>query len=231
MISIIIPTYNEEDTIQKTLDQFLCIEYPTEIIVADGGSTDDTKKIVRKIIAQKTCSCSVQLVLAPPRGRGPTMQTGAEHAQGDYLLFLHADTIVPKNWCEELIKALASPNIIGGAFKLSFDNKERFYSIASAYSNLRARLFHIYHGDQAIFIRKSVYRRIGGFPLVPLMEDVILSKRMKAFGKTTQLSCAVSTSPRRIAQYGKMKSIFRYFTIKTLFFFGVSPKKLTKLYK
>ena len=230
MISVIIPTYNESNCIAKTLDQFLCISKPIEIVVSDGGSTDGTRGIVRQWIEQHHCSYRVSLVLAPPGGRGPTLQAGAEAATGDILIFLHADTILPRKWRTCIYEALTQPEVIGGAFKLGFDDPNWYYRGVALYANLRAKLFQMYHGDQAMFLWARAHRRLGGFANVPLMEDVMLSEKMRVLGKTVQLSAAVITSTRRIAHYGRCKSVFRYFKMKLLYHLGVSPQTLTRIY-
>lgn len=231
MISVVIPTYNEAAEIEKTLAQFLRTAEPCEVIIVDGGSTDYTKKIVRTFIEHHKCSSFMRLMTGPGGGRGRTLQTGAESASGDVLLFLHADTLLPKGWQFDVYSAFADACVIGGAFRLSFNNPNWFYRGVAGYANLRARVFEMYHGDQAQFIRTAVFRRIGGFPPVPLMEDVLLSHNMKRHrGETVHLSTYVLTSSRRIERYGRLKTIMRYFTIKLLFLCGASPQVLAKIY-
>ncbi|MBT4153602.1 MAG: DUF2064 domain-containing protein [Candidatus Magasanikbacteria bacterium] len=218
-VSIVIPTYNEEANIAQVVSAHT--HAGIEIIVADGGSTDATVSLATNAGAT---------IITSDGGRGGSLRAGAKAASNDLLLFLHADTVLPKGWLKAIQHAITE-GAVGGAFKLSFNNSHWFYTGGAAYANMRARVCSAYHGDQAMFILRSVYESIGGFPDVPIMEDVMLSKKMKKAGKTNQVPLSVISSDRRIKNYGRIKSTFRYFLMKSLFYFGASPSLLTKIYR
>ncbi|NCS72078.1 MAG: glycosyltransferase family 2 protein [Candidatus Magasanikbacteria bacterium] len=223
-ISIIIPTYNEEKIINKTLDQFKSIPKEIEVILVDGKSNDDTIKIAKQYT-------NITILQSQKKGRAAQMNYGSNQAKGDILLFLHADSILPKKYLQEIKNAIQQKNIIGGAFKITFPINLLAYKLINLYSNVRAKIFKIYHGDQAIFITKKIFNNIGTYPDVPLMEDVLLSEKMKKTGATILLPFPVTTSERRIKKTGITKSIILYFLIKSLHKLHVSPHTLAHIYK
>lgn len=218
-ISIIIPTLNEASHIKHTL-RALHPEH-VEILVADGGSSDETVSIASRYAT----------VISTKKGRAAQMNAGAAKATGDVLLFLHADTVLADTWFDELRDALKDAKIIGGGFHVRFDNRTLIYRLMNGYSNCRATYTGMFHGDQAIFLRKKIFDEIGGYPNIPLMEDVVISRRMRKAGKTVLLNTTATTSARRIEKTGVIKSILRYLFFKTTFFFGASPEYLARLYR
>lgn len=219
-ISVIIPTLNEQETIEKTLESIGNSE-GTEVIVSDGGSTDKTVDL---------CQRYAHVINSRP-GRGSQMNTGASAASGDVLLFLHADTILPENWRDSVLSAMSDENTAGGAFSLSIDSDRRSHRIIAATANVRTRITGIPYGDQGIFVRRSVFERVGGFKDIPIMEDVDLMRRLKKVGKIILLRDKVKTSGRRWEREGVVYTTLRNWLLVLFYFMGVAPERLYRLYK
>lgn len=219
LISVIIPTFNEEKTITGTLRHLHFLGETLEVIVVDGGSTDATVQL----------AASVKVVLAP-KGRSSQMNAGAQQAKGDILLFLHSDTQLTCAALEQLYKILKDHRTVGGAFRIKIDGPGLFFDLTSLGSNLRASLTGIYFGDQAIFARREVFHQIGGFSDIPLMEDWEISRRLRQAGKTVLLPGPVVTSARRWQIHGKWRTTWLMHIIKILYLLGVSPENLRRMY-
>lgn len=219
-VSVIIPTYNESATIGGTIEHLRPWNNILEIIVADGGSNDGTTRLV---------SPEVKLINAP-RGRASQMNAGARLASGEVLLFLHSDTRLPCNFPQQLNQALSDSGVVGGAFKMKIDHPGLFFYLASLGSNLRAAVTGIFFGDQAIFTRRDVFRKIGGFPPIELMEDWEFSLSMRRVGKTMLLPGPVTTSARRWLIHGKWRTAWLMHKIKTLYLLGAGPDDLKRMY-
>lgn len=217
-ISVIIPTLNEEFALEHTLKS---IGRDVEIIVADGGSSDSTIRIANDF-AEK--------VILSERGRGAQMDRGAREASGDILLFLHADTRLPDNWREKVEEALGDDRVVGGGFRLKIDSKGFCFRIIEAMVNIRSRYLGLIYGDQAIFVRRDIFFKSGGFKGLPLMEDVDLMKRLKREGKIILLDAAVSISPRHWEKYGIAPTTIRNWLFLLLYYLGVSPERLYQRY-
>lgn len=197
MISIVIPTLNEERALQQTLVHVAAQNAAYELIVADGGSTDLTQAIARKAPAQW---------LRAPRGRGAQMNAGARHAHGDWLLFLHADTHLP---CAALsaIEELP-PHLEAGCFHQAFSDAHPLLRAVSWLHNWRCRRTHIMYGDQAMFVRRNVFEALGGFPESDL-EDVKLSERLRRRCTPVLLPATVTTDARKFLARGIVRSTAR----------------------
>jgi rSAM/selenodomain-associated transferase 2 len=220
-LSVIIPTLNEESCLESTL-KLLSVAEVCEIIVVDGGSTDHTLTIAQR---------GASRVLSAWRGRANQMNVGARVAQGDVLLFLHADTLLPPAFVQEIQQALSNPQVIGGRFDVRFDSPEWLLGLTAFLMNLRSRLTKIATGDQAIFIGKDSFFRLGEYPLLPLFEDIALSKKMKRAGQIVCLRSQVTTSARRWRQKGILRTILLMWLLRFLYFLGVSPLLLWKMYR
>ena len=219
-ISIIIPALNEAGTIAETLSR-LKGGIPLEVIVADGGSEDDTVRSARDHGA---------IVIKAKAGKAVQMNAGAKAAAGEILMFLHADTLLPKDFSDQILTTLNQKGIAAGAFRLNINSNAAGIRIIERMANLRSRLLRLPYGDQALFMKKSLFEAIGGFPDMPIMEDFILVRRLKRKGKIVIVPSAVVTSPRRWLHLG----ILRTWSINQLIIFayylGASPEQLTRLY-
>ena len=219
-ISVIIPVLNEEKTIGATLKALLELR-PHEVIVVDGGSADRTGEIALEFGAK---------VLRSERGRARQMNHGAAHASGAILLFLHADTRLPESVLVDIENALGDGLYLGGRFDVELEGSHWMLKTIGALINYRSRATKIGTGDQAIFVRRQVFERIGGYPDIPLMEDVALCRALKRLGRIACLRSRVVTSARRWETDGVWSTIFRMWTLKFLYLAGVSPKRLKKFY-
>ncbi len=221
MISIIIPVLNEEKRIKDLLEKINSLHGEKEVIVVDGGSTDDTGLIASKYAK----------VVKSKKGRALQMNTGAKHANGDILWFVHCDSIPFKNALIE-IEDIIDRGYIGGGFSIYFyDYNSLFMKFISVTSNLRGKILKLYFGDQGIFIKKEYFKQIGGYPEIDLMEDWEFSMRIKKIGKTKMLPFFMGTSSRRFTKGGVLKTFLRMQKIKFLYILGVSPSALNKIYR
>lgn len=221
--SIIMPVLNEATILENQLLQLQrdCAHYDYELLIIDGGSNDGTQ-----LIGQRYGQ-----VINAPRGRALQMNMGASVAQGEILLFLHADTSLPRNALALIEQHLNTARNVGGAFCLRFDRPDLAYRIVAFTTNLRSRLFKIYTGDQAYFIRASSFKAVGGYPEQALMEDLEITQRLREMGGFILLPQAVTTSARRHTRKGLLQSIMFMWYMRTLYRFGVSPLLLQERYK
>ena len=219
-ISVIIPTLNEAQNIRATLDR---LHHPafSEILAAEGGSQDGTVAL----------AAPVAKVVTAPTGRARQMNTGAATASGDVLLFLHADTLLPPTAADDITAALADPRVVGGHFNARITPDRGMLWLVGRMMSWRARLTGIATGDQAIFVRRNVFEQLGGFPDIPLMEDIAFSRSLKRAGRVAALRSSVMTSGRRWEQHGALRTILLMWWLRLLFFLGVSPDRLKHLYQ
>ncbi|MBI5848909.1 MAG: TIGR04283 family arsenosugar biosynthesis glycosyltransferase [Nitrospirae bacterium] len=222
MISVIIPVLNEEMHLARCMESLRQEAFSGELIVADGGSTDRSKEIAEK--------CHGVQWVESGKGRGVQMNAGSAVAAGDFLLFLHADTLLEQGWSKEVCSAFDDPSVIGGAFSFSIDDPSPKYRFVEAWVRMRCRVFRLPYGDQAIFIRKSVFQKLGGYKEIPLMEDVDIIKRMKSNGEIALLSCRAVTSGRRWIGKGLVKTALINQITMLLYQLGVSPERLARFY-
>ena len=222
-ISIVIPTLNEGERLERTVSQLRLGASDIEIVVADGGSSDGTQSAARRL--------ADTVVETEGLGRAYQMHQGALAAGGELLLFLHADTQLPSGWPAALRTAWASSSRPGAtAFRLGFDRDETVYRLIAALGHLRSRWTGVPHGDQAIACRRQDYLRVGGFPPTPLMEEYFLQPKLAALGPVITLNERVVTSTRRYERNGPLFNALRNTAIIALFRLGVAPKTLKSLY-
>ena len=220
-ISIIIPVLNEAAIIQETLLR-LQDESDIEVIVVDGGSRDKTIALAQEL--------GVKVIYSPAAGRAHQMNTGATAATGDILLFLHADTHLPPGYQTMVKETLSQPKTIAGAFELKIDGKAHSLRLVEKIVNWRSRFFSMPYGDQAIFLKASVFEEIGGFPNLPIMEDFELIRCLQRLGRITIAPAAVLTSDRRWQKLGVLKTTLINQLIIIGYFLGIPPVKLARLY-
>jgi rSAM/selenodomain-associated transferase 2 len=201
MISIIIPTLNEEKALPETLRHLFGQPGDFEVIVVDGGSLDRTGAIIRG-------EPRVRLLTAP-KGRASQMNTGARHATGDWLLFLHADTLLPEGALARLNALETDATVQAGGFLHRFSGTDWRLRMLSSFNNLRCRWSKIIYGDQAMFVRRTLFERLSGFPNEPRLEDVLFSRKLVRTVTPVLLAPPVVTDSRKFVQMGIWRSVFR----------------------
>ena len=168
--------------------------------------------------------------LNAPRGRALQMNAGAAHASGDALVFVHADTIVPATFARDIEAALADPEVVGGRFDVRLDDDHPMCVLIGGLISLRSRISRTGTGDQAIFVRKEIFESLGGFPDIPICEDLDFARRLKRAGRVACLRSKVTTSARRWRKGGIMRTVLRMWTIRSLYLMGVPPARLARIY-
>lgn len=221
-LSVVIPALDEAPNLARLLPELRRACPGAEIIVVDGGSRDGTADVARG-------QAGVQL-LEGARGRARQMNAGARQAGGDVLLFLHADTSLPDGAPVAIAAALADPAVVGGRFDVRFDSRRRVLRIVAWFMNARSRATSICTGDQAIFVRRADFEAVGGYPDVPLMEDIELCRRLKARGRLAALRARVTTSARKWEREGPLRTIGLMWALRLLYFCGVDPARLCRWY-
>jgi rSAM/selenodomain-associated transferase 2 len=219
-VSIIVPTLNEEAYIVENIRNLQQLSGGKEIIVVDGGSTDQTITLV---------SAQNVLVLEASPGRGPQMHAGALASAGDVLWFVHADTIPSLNALEDIRNSLEKDSVVGGNFGLIFDGPSRAAKRLTAIYPL-LRILGLCYGDSGIFVRREVYFQIGGFGPLPLFEDLDLLRRLRRVGKFIHLNCRIVASSRRFEHRNFALVWLHWTTLQLLYWCGVSPNWLSRWY-
>lgn len=225
-ISVIIPVLNEEEGIESFLSNLTedLSPHDVEIILADGGSNDCTIEIASTFN-------SVVLIRCGAANRGLQMNQGSRAATGEILLFLHADVRLPAGAGNSILSALEDGNISGGAFQIAFPpDAPLSLSVIAHGINFRTRLFTTATGDQAIFIRRELFEKLGGYPEIPLFEDISLFNAMKNAGKAVILPGKVEISPRRWLSFGIWRTVMLMYLLRGAFWLGFDPVKMKKLF-
>lgn len=226
-IAVIIPVFNEQEVVSSLINALVPLSFQ-EIIIVDGDSVDGTMQ------AAKTClnqlgNPNFRIILGP-RGRARQMNVGAAQATADILLFLHADTQLPHNAKGLIAEALSNSRIVGGRFDVRFPQDTGYAWVVSRMMNLRSRLSGMCTGDQAMFVRRSIFESMGGFAEIPLMEDLEFSRRLKRQGKVVAIQEKVITSFRRWEQQGPLRTILQMWTLRFLYWIGWDPHRLQQFY-
>ncbi|HKH43075.1 MAG TPA: TIGR04283 family arsenosugar biosynthesis glycosyltransferase [Thermoanaerobaculia bacterium] len=218
-LAIVIPTLNEEAALRRDLPAALAAA--DEVVVSDGGSTDGTIAVARELGAR--------IVTGPP-GRGGQLTRGAEATDAPLLLFLHADTRLPPDGVERIREAVAG-GAVGGGFLLRFDTGGARLRLGERLINARTRLIRCPLGDQAHFVTREAFRALGGYRDWPILEDLDFALRLRRQGRTALIASPVTTAARRFVQQGVARTVATNWLIWLLFFCGVSPHRLARLYR
>lgn len=225
IISIIIPVLYEAHGINACLEA-LFTQFPDEIfevIVVDG---DAERTTLRQIVHLEVIKLRAQ------RGRGKQMNAGAQAAKGEILIFLHADTRLPHNALSRIREVMSDKQYVAGAFTLRFESQRQAFALIAGAASWRYRLTRLPYGDQAFFMSREYFHKIGGFAEIPIMEDVDMMRRIKKRGERIRiLHDAVITSPRRWENEGIFYSVIRTWALAFLFYCGVDPECLAKHYR
>ncbi len=221
-LSIVVPVLNEAAGIAATLQALAPLrERGAEVIVVDGGSADDT---------QRRAAPWADRVLGSPRGRARQMNAGAAAARAPLLLFLHADTQLPDG-ADAVLHAAIAGGAAWGRFDVHIEGRAVLLRLVAALMNLRSRLSGIATGDQALFVRREAFERVGGFPDQPLMEDIELSRRLRALQRPHCLRQRVRTSGRRWETHGVWRTIWLMWRLRWRYWRGESPHSLAQVYR
>lgn len=219
-ISIIIPVLNEAKTIAQTISTAQ-IGTDIEIIIVDGGSNDGTLKLVQTL--------NVQLISTLP-GRATQMNQGAIAATGDILIFLHGDTLLPPDFDQLVRETLLKPNTVAGAFELRIRGATAGLRVLEKMVNWRSHYLQMPYGDQGIFVTAKIFKQVGGFPEIPIMEDFELIRQLRKIGQITIISLPVLTSGRRWQKLGILKTTLINQIVIIAYLLGVSPEILAEWY-
>jgi rSAM/selenodomain-associated transferase 2 len=222
MISIIIPTFNEAGYLPTTLDAIQRNVRAHEVIVVDADSFDTTIQIALEHGAR--------VVWSSVRQRASQMNLGTQSAQGDVFLFLHADTRLPKNALEKIEYAMAKPHVVGGGFARRYDSPSWFLRATCALAGVRTRLTGWFLGDQAIFVRREVFKILGGFSNFNLFEDLDFSRRMRCQGRVVTLRPPVISSARRFSLCRPWRTTWSDLIMTRRYYRGVDPNRLAAKY-
>jgi rSAM/selenodomain-associated transferase 2 len=222
LISIVIPALDEARNLARLLPDLRARFPAAEVVLVDGGSTDAT-------VATAARFPEVRLLVSP-RGRARQMNAGARAARGDVLIFLHADTLLPDGALAAVDVAAGDPGVVAGRFDVRFDNLRCVFRMIAWFMNERSRRSGIATGDQAIFVRRKAFDAVGGYPEMPLMEDVELCRRLKRRGRIAALRLCVTTSARKWEREGAARTILLMWALRFLYTLGVSPDRLHRWY-
>ncbi|MDQ7005593.1 MAG: TIGR04283 family arsenosugar biosynthesis glycosyltransferase [Ghiorsea sp.] len=220
-LAIVIPVFNEGSILSCALTSLQMLAGVDDIIFVDGGSTDNTVSLIQD--AGFVC-------LQTEAGRAKQMNAGTQYTTSDIILYLHVDTSIYSSHILN-IKKSCHQGFLSGRFDVSLSGCGAIYQIISFFINLRSCLTKVSTGDQGIFVTRKAFDDVGGYPNIPLMEDVALSKALRKLGKAACLRDKLVTSSRRWEQHGVLKTVLLMWKLRFLFWLGVSPKSLAQMYK
>ena len=220
MISVIIPVLNEAEILDQSLSRLTPQLEGHELIIVDGGSTDETLLIAKRH----------GQVISSERGRARQLSAGAAAATGDILLFLHADVWLDSGALKGVAAAI-SAGYVGGAFRQRIEGDHFLYRLIERAANFRAKRLRIFYGDGGIFVRRTFFERIGGFPDIPIMEEVGFSRKLRRQGEVTLVEPQIHISARRWQKNGILRTTLTNWLITLLYLLRVPPNRLAKLYR
>jgi len=218
---MIIPIYNEVNNIENYLSTLKNHSF-YEWIIVDGGSHDGTQGL----LAQHGVPW-----MQGRKGRAMQMNDGAAQCKSDVLLFLHIDTQLPPQASDAIQAAMINPDMVGGRFDVRLDATSSVFRMIEKFINWRSRLSRISTGDQAMFVRRTVFEQLGGFPEQPLMEDIAFSRALKRQGRIACLTTQVVTSARRWQKQGVIRTVLLMWWLRLLYGCGVNPEVLARMYR
>ena len=222
IVSIVVPTLNESAHVESALLPLQTMRQSGhEVIVVDGGSDDGTRDLALG---------RADKIVSGPRGRALQLNTGAREARGDVLLFLHADTLVPPETMMAFLDEFPSSRHVWGRFDVRLSGNHLMFRVVESMMNIRSRLSGIATGDHAIFVRRESFEKIGGYPEIPLMEDIAISRRLKREGRPFRPSRPVVTSSRRWEEKGILKTILLMWRLRLAYALGADPRDLARSY-
>lgn len=220
--SIVVPVLNEAKWIDGFLRHLRFIAPEAETVVVDGGSRDGTKAIAEEL---------ADVVLSASKGRAAQMNAGAQVARGAVLWFLHVDLQAPPRALELIRDALSDPRVVGGCFRLRFSSHTWIYRISDSLGNFGVEVFGFALGDHGIFCRRTSYEQAGGYPLVPILEDAEIYRRLHRIGRMTQLPAEIVSSPRAYEACGPYRTTAVYFLILVLYVLRAPIPWLNQIYR
>ncbi len=220
MISVIIPILNEAKILEKTLTHLQPQLENHELIIVDGGSTDESVQIAEKY----------GKVIFSERGRAKQLNAGAAAAKGDILVFLHADVQL-ESGAFKAVESTLSSGYVGGGFLQKIDGKSLLYRIIEITANMRGKYLKVFYGDSGIYVRRDDFQHIDGFPDVPIMEEMGFSKALRKLGKTKMIKPRIHISARRWKKNGIVRTTTKNWFITFLYFMGFSLERIAELYR
>ncbi len=221
-LSIILPVLNEARSLQAHLPLLQSARAAGhELILVDGGSTDEGPALAAPLVDK---------LVRSPAGRAAQMNAGAAQASGDVLLFLHVDTRLPEGAITLLQQAFVQPTVQWGRFDVQLSGAHPAFRVIETMINLRSRVSGVATGDQALFLRAGLFHSIGGFPAIPLMEDVAITKTLRRLSRPLCLRERVTTSSRRWERHGIVRTVLLMWWLRLLYVLGVSPARLRDMY-
>ena len=222
-ISVIVPVLNEADILGDCLEQFRG-QKNVEVLVVDGGSTDGTDQVVEP-------GGFAQWIVSPQVGRAVQMNCGGAIATGDVLCFLHADTYLPEGGVQMMVDSLNDPTIVGGRFRLGLSESTPIFRLIAWLSTIRSRYLGITYGDQGIYVRRSVFEAVGGYPERDLFEDSEFCSAVSKLGRFVMLEDRVLSSPRRWRKWGVLRTVIWMWALRILYACSVSDLRLSRWYR
>lgn len=220
MISVIIPVLNEDKILEKTLCSLQPELIGHELIIVDGGSSDTSVEIAKRY----------GTVISTEKGRGKQLNAGAQEANGEIFVFLHADVWLEEGAIAAVERAMAY-GYVGGGFLQIIEGKNILYRIIEKCANFRGKYLKIFYGDSGIFITREGFQQIGGFPDAPILEEMEFSRALHKLGKTVMVSPRIHISARRWETGGIIRTTVINWFITMLYFLGYSTDRLAQLYK